>query len=319
MSSNVTLKLLKIIKFKVNLTTVTGLLISAGRALGRIGGADVEPMSIEREYQCIDDKGQLKLIRVRVPYIPGSSLKGRMRSLLEVALGLPLYSSDGKIWSHTPARTVQVNTNGDKITDAEFVEVLIDTELDRMFGYGAFPMNEVYETLKKNNSVDLMNNLLPVLTPTLIQVDDFFPDNNLVCNIYRENELVTFDDFIEDKNENRLDRVTSAADPRTVSRVKPGVTFTGSISFLVYDKNFPKFKDYLNLLTKGMRLLEMTYLGAAGSRGYGRIKFSDISVSIYDAQSGTDSVVGSYNSLDDLINNVQTLVNFVQTVQATKS
>jgi len=87
----------------------------------------------------------------------------------------------------------------------------------------------------------------------------------------------------------------------------------------VYDKNFPKFKDYLNLLTKGMRLLEMTYLGAAGSRGYGRIKFSDISVSIYDAQSGTDSVVGSYNSLDDLINNVQTLVNFVQTVQATKS
>jgi len=30
-------------------------------------------------------------------------------------------------------------------------------------------------------------------------------------------------------------------------------------------------------------------------------------------------VVGSYNSLDDLINNVQTLVNFVQTVQATKS
>jgi CRISPR-associated protein Csm3 len=308
---SISLKLEKIIRFKVYLQTITGLLISAGKALGRIGGADTEPMSMERTYACGN-----KSIKVRVPYIPGSSLKGRMRSLLEIALGLPLYSSDKKIWSHTLARNVYVNLSSeDKLNPVDFVNTLIKTDLDRMFGYGAFPLNEVFDELKRENKTQLMTSLFTVLTPTSLLVEDLFPEETYVCKIYEENDLVTFDDFIEDKNENRIDRVTSAADPRTISRVKPGVTFTGTLSLLVFDKNSSKLKDYLELLVKGMDLIEKTYLGAAGSRGYGRVKFTKIIVSIYDPAKMTETVYKEFNSVEELSKDIENLAKSVTSQQ----
>ncbi|BDB98558.1 type III-A CRISPR-associated RAMP protein Csm3 [Saccharolobus caldissimus] len=308
---SISLKLEKIIRFKVYLQTITGLLISAGKALGRIGGADTEPMSIERVYVC-DDKS----IKVRVPYIPGSSLKGRMRSLLEIALGLPLYSSDKKIWSHTLAKNVYVDLSSeDRLSTVDFVNTLIKTDLDRMFGYGAFPLNEVFDDLKKENKTQVMNSLLAVLSPTSLLVEDLFPEEKYVCEIYKENDLVTFDDFIEDKNENRIDRVTSAADPRTISRVKPGITFTGTLSLLVFDKNSSKLKDYLELLAKGMVLMEKTYLGAAGSRGYGRVKFTKIIVSIYDPVRMTETIYKEFNSAEELSKDIENLVKSITSQQ----
>ncbi|WP_016729964.1 type III-A CRISPR-associated RAMP protein Csm3 [Saccharolobus islandicus] len=291
--------------------TITGLLISAGKALGRIGGADTEPMSIERIYACGN-----KSIKVRVPYIPASSLKGRMRSLLEIALGLPLYSSDKKIWSHTLARNVYVNLSSeDRLNSVDFVNILIKTDLDRMFGYGAFPLNEVFDELKKENKTQLMTSLFTVLSPTSFLVEDLFPEETYVCKIYEENDLVTFDDFIEDKNENRIDRVTSAADPRTISRVKPGVTFTGTVSLLVFDKNSSKLKDYLELLVKGMVLIEKTYLGAAGSRGYGRVRFIKIIVSIYDPVKMTETVYKEFKSVDEMSKDIENLANSITSQQ----
>ena len=310
---SISLKLEKIIRFKVYLQTITGLLISAGKALGRIGGADTEPMSIERTYTCSN-----KSIKVRVPYIPGSSLKGRMRSLLEIALGLPLYSSDKKIWSHTLARNVYVNLSSeDKLNSVDFVNTLIKTDLDRMFGYGAFPLNEVFDELKKENKTQLMTSLFTVLSPTSLLVEDLFPEETYVCNIYKENDVVTFDDFIEDKNENRIDRVTSAADPRTISRVKPAVTFTGTLSLLVFDKNSSKLKDYLELLVKGMVLIEKTYLGAAGSRGYGRVKFTKLIVYIYDPAKMSETVYKDkeFNSVEELSKDIENLAKSVTSQQ----
>lgn len=302
----ISLRLMKIIRMEIKLNTITGLLISAGKSLGRIGGADIEPISIERTYECEKSK-----VIVRVPYIPGSSLKGRMRSLLEVALGLTLFSTDGKIWAHTLSRKVYKDLSGGRLSDQEFVQILKDTELDRVFGYGAFPIDDVLNELKKNNQDQLMNSLLSVLTPTLLLVEDLFPENSYVCNIYKEKGLVTFDDFVEDKSENRIDRVTSAADPREIRRVKPGVPFTGSLSLLVYDKNIPKLKDHLSLLVKGMKLVEMTYLGAAGSRGYGRVKFTSINVKIFDPHTGTESSPVSFNSVDELNSKIDEIVKTI--------
>jgi len=309
---SISLKLEKIIRFKVYLQTITGLLISAGKALGRIGGADTESMSIERTYACSN-----KTIKVRVPYIPGSSLKGRMRSLLEIALGLPLYSSDKKIWSHTLARNVYVNLSSeDKLNSVDFVNTLIKTDLDRMFGYGAFPLNEVFDELKEKNKTQLMTSLFTVLSPTSLLVEDLFPEETYVCKIYEENDLVTFDDFIEDKNENRIDRVTSAADHRTISRVKPGVTFTGTLSLLVFDNNSSKLKDYLELLVKGMVLMEKTYLGAAGSRGYGRVKFTKLIVSIYDPAKMSETVYKEeFKSVEELSKDIENLAKSVTSQQ----
>ena len=288
MSHSIQLK--SIINFYIKLENTTGLLISAGRSLGRIGGSDVEPVSIEREYKC-----ENKQITVRVPYIPGSSIKGRMRSLLEVALGLKLYSSDKKIWSHTLSMKVYKNFN-ESISVDEFVKELISTDLDKVFGYGAFQLNEII-------NAQLLQSLLTVLTPTSFLVEDFFPEENVVCSIYKENGIVTFDDFLEDKNENRIDRITSTADLRTISRVKPGVAFTGKFSILIYDKSMNKIVDYVELIKKGMGLLENTYLGAAGSRGYGRVKFKEVIVGVYNPKTMEEEEVGKYENVEKIDSN----------------
>jgi CRISPR-associated protein Csm3 len=296
------------IRFKVELRTITGLLISAGRTMGRIGGADIETMAIEKAYECKNVPTR-KRASVRVPYIPGSSVKGRMRSLLEITLGLKLYSSDKKIWSHTLAREVYKDLTGEnKISDKEFVEELINTDLDRLYGYGAFPLNNIY---KEQGNDQLMTTLLAVLTPTSILFEDLFPNEEYVCNIFKENNVITFDDFIEDKNENRIDRITSAADPRTITRVKPGVPFNGTFSLLVFDKNSSKLGDNLRLLTTGMSLLEKTYLGAGGSRGYGRVKFTEIDVGIYDPRTATETSYKQVRSVEELSKEIENLVKAI--------
>jgi len=287
---SLSIQLKSIINFYIKLENITGLLISAGKSLGRIGGSDVEPVSIEREYKC-----ENKQITVRVPYIPGSSIKGRMRSLLEVALGLKLYSSDRKIWSHTLSMSYFKNFT-EQISEDEFLKELISTDLDRVFGYGAFQLNNIKNT-------QLLQSLLTILTPTSFLVEDFFPDDNVVCSIYKENGIVTFDDFLEDKNENRIDRITSTADPRTISRVKPGVTFTGKFSLLIYDKSMNKIVDYVELIKKGMGLLENTYLGASGSRGYGRVKFKEIVVKVYNPKTMKEEEVGRYENVEKIDSN----------------
>jgi len=287
---SLSIQLKNIINFYIKLENITGLLISAGRSLGRIGGSDVEPVSIEREYKC-----ENKQIPVRVPYIPGSSIKGRMRSLLEVALGLKLYSSDKKIWSHTLSMKVYKNFN-ESISVDEFVKELISTDLDKVFGYGAFQLNEII-------NAQLLQSLLTVLTPTSFLVEDFFPEENVVCSIYKENGIVTFDDFLEDKNENRIDRITSTADLRTISRVKPGVAFTGKFSILIYDKSMNKIVDYVELIKKGMGLLENTYLGAAGSRGYGRVKFKEVIVRVYNPKTMEEEEVDKYENVEKIDSN----------------
>ena len=296
---SLSIQLKNIINFYIKLENITGLLISAGRSLGRIGGSDVEPVSIEREYKCENKQREYKCenkqITVRVPYIPGSSIKGRMRSLLEVALGLKLYSSDKKIWSHTLSMKVYKNFN-ESISVDEFVKELISTDLDKVFGYGAFQLNEII-------NAQLLQSLLTVLTPTSFLVEDFFPEENVVCSIYKENGIVTFDDFLEDKNENRIDRITSTADLRTISRVKPGVAFTGKFSILIYDKSMNKIVDYVELIKKGMGLLENTYLGAAGSRGYGRVKFKEVIVRVYNPKTMEEEEVGKYENVEKIDSN----------------
>lgn len=305
MPAQPSLKLLKVLKLRATLETVTGLLISAGRSVGRIGGADIEPVSTERVYRCDNDKPG----SIRVPYIPGSSLKGRMRALLEVSLGLPLYSLDGKIWAHTPtpgARKALSDEEKNRLSVSEVVDVILANDLDRLFGFPALHLNDVAKDA--SNRLDAF---LSALTPTALLVDDFFPDQEYVCNIYKGNGLVTFDDFLEEKNENRIDRITSAADPRTALRVKPGVVFTGNISLLIYDKNAGKLRDFLTLLAKGMKLLEATYLGASGSRGYGRVKFTKIEATVLDPATMSETKPLTLNSTDELASKVNDLVSLV--------
>ena len=83
--------------------------------------------------------------------------------------------------------------------------------------------------------------------------------------------------YTENKSENSIDRVTGkAANPRQTERVPAGVTFQGEIILNVWDND--KEQDFMNMLNKGIILLENDYLGGNGSRGYGQVKFSELKI-----------------------------------------
>jgi CRISPR-associated protein Csm3 len=126
--------------------------------------------------------------------------------------------------------------------------------------------------------------------------------------------LVSVADFLEEKGENRIDRVTSAADPRQVVRVRPGVVFGGALRLLLFniDKGF--VGRNLELVARGLKLIEETYLGASGSRGYGRVKFRRLRVATARASDPTlkYAVLSEFGSVDELLAKVQEVAGKVE-------
>jgi len=276
-------KLYGIITIRMKLINETGLLIKAPvqAQMYKIGGEDQYPMTLKRKYRTDGSEEEIE-----VPYIPASSLKGRMRGLLEIASGAKLYTSDDKIWQHV--RSLQTMGPHDFQEDVEK-----GCAIDELFGWAAVNLKQLADSMEKE--IEKENNpakaekearekaleLYKKLAPTRLLVSDFFPSEEYVKKLYEAaGTSLTVYDFLEDKSENRIDRITSAADPRSIVRVKPGVEFEGDIKILLFDNDSSKVELFLKTLVNGLKLIETTYLGASGSRGYGRVKFKDISVEL---------------------------------------
>ncbi|KAF2961055.1 type III-A CRISPR-associated RAMP protein Csm3 [Fervidobacterium sp. 2310opik-2] len=179
------------------------------------------------------------------PYIPGSSLKGKMRSLSEKLNKLPLnreHRSGGK-----PVRRHECD-------DPTCVVCRV---------YGA-------SDDQRNHSNDSKN------IPGRIIVRDA----HLTEESIRLLEMMDTDTpYAEIKSENTLDRITSFSSPRQTERVPAGVEFEFEIIYTDIDylkgegavQNFSD-EDILNIL-KVLELIEEDYIGGSGSRGYGRVKF----------------------------------------------
>lgn len=164
--------------------------------------------------------------RTNLPIIPGSSTKGKMRSLIELRYGL---DNDGRVHSCDKP----------------------DCELCIVFGRGAT------EEVKSG--------------PTRLIVRDAHPTEKTRNWWDRSEDLVH---GTEIKGENWINRITSAADPRFIERVPAGSEFEFEMIYSVYQTN--DFPERLKLVFEGMHLLEDNYIGASGSRGYGKMRFEDI-------------------------------------------
>jgi len=307
-------RLLGIVKLHLVLEAVTGLLISAGRQMGRIGGADTSNVLIEKVYECKDQQGRQQSFLIRVPYIPGSSIKGRMRSLLELAKNLELFSTDGKIWMHVLSPKVRKSINRqDVLSYGEFLEKLRNSNttfvFNKLFGMPSIHVDDFVKNLGKEINDESKAEqetamLINSLSQTSLLISDFFPACDYVCGIYNTKGLVTLEDFLEEKSENRIDRITSAADPRTIERVKPHVKFEGDFTLLVFDNSKNHLEQYMELIAEGLQLLESTYLGAAGSRGYGRIMFKSIETKLIYPR---EERIKEYKSVGEFKNDITTL------------
>ena len=204
----------------------TGLQIQAGNISFDIGGIDNPVIK-----NPITDE----------PYIPGSSLKGKMRSLLE--------------WEEAPDVLIQ---NGGK--------VLNDPKYDVCKLFGVSPNNLKEESDKVQEKI---------LVSRAIVRDAYLTEESKQMLQSQLGENI----FTEIKAENNINRLTSKASPRFFERVPKGAEFKGEIVLTQYTE---EDKRLLDLLLKGMGLLQDNYLGGSGSRGAGKIKFKDVKIYIRD-------------------------------------
>ena len=210
----------------------TGLHIGAGKGSLEIGGSDNPVVK--------DAHGR--------PYIPGSSLRGKIRSLLEQFSGAAVPSELVYV-SRRKGQEVRIHQSDRP-----------DDEICLLFGRNASRMERVTgEPLDSHNA-----------TPARLAVFDAPLDLDSITAPMREN---LDDELTEVKNENAIDRITSQANPRTLERVPAGARFR--VRFIVdvlCDEDAPLIAQ----LVQGLRLLEDDALGGGGSRGSGLVHFANL-------------------------------------------
>jgi CRISPR-associated protein Csm3 len=223
------MKLISIKKLQGKITLKSGLHIGSGNMEMHIGGTD-SPV--------------IKHPHTLEPYIPGSSLKGKVRSLLEMESGLMLYTK-GEVVSSKILQNTDVKNDPVKKTKCEAIL--------KIFGSSGADKDD--ET---------------VFGPTRVSFSDCYLNEDWKTKA-RESRW----QLAEVKSENSIDRIKgTAANPRFIERVPEGTEFDFLVTFKVLDESDETlFTDYL---LKGLKLLEMDALGGNGSRGYGRIKFSSL-------------------------------------------
>lgn len=220
------------------IVSLTGLHIGGSTTGMEIGGVDnpviKDPMTDE-------------------PFIPGSSLRGKMRSITEWHLGL-------------------IGIHG------------------KHKGYQAYACDELRQPCPDKSSSDYekWQNVL-----TVARLYGAASDDNAVRTTAGPSRLIVRDVFLTDttkkelqktlgqgtftevKTENSLDRVTSEANPRPLERVPAKSEFGLSLILDAYEASD-------NLLIKhlltALSILEHSSLGGGGSRGSGQVEFKDIQI-----------------------------------------
>ena len=220
---------MKLIKIKTIIGTirvVTGLRVGGGDAGMEIGGMD-NPI--------IRNKATGE------PYIPGSSLKGKMRSLME-------WECDRL---HPKGETHQCSTH----------EEAAKCPVCRVFGVAA------------SHSKNLDDPKTFKLGPTRLVVRDAVLSEKS-RNDFRKGQPIT-----EEKSENTINRITAVANPRPMERVVPGTEFDLDMTFKIIDLGdggTTDEKNFVDVVLKALALVEEDYLGGGGSRGSGKVQFVNL-------------------------------------------
>ena len=212
-----------------DIRAVTGLHIGRGKEGLEIGGVDNpvvrDPLSNR-------------------PYVPGSSLKGKMRSLWEKMTGREQNFSIGRI-------------------KGKEVRVHVCEELQ---AYQACPVCPIYGVPGDKGSSN----------PTRLIVRDVLLSDEEADRL--EQQAHTDLPYTEVKWEAAIDRVTSAATPRPMERVPAGTCFEGlEMVFSVYE---PGDRERFVHVLEAMQLLQDDYLGGLGSRGSGKVVFENLSIRV---------------------------------------
>src|SRR5919201_917624 len=226
------LKLIGKLILEGDLNCHTGLHVGAGKGSLEIGGSDNPVVK--------DAFGR--------PYVPGSSLRGKIRALLEQALGLAV-PSELVFLSRRKGQEVRIHQSDRP-----------DDQICLLFGRNPGRMERV-----QGESLDTSQ-----ATPSRLSVYDAPLDPDSITPQMREN---LDDELTEVKSENAIDRITSQANPRSLERVPAGARFRVRLVMdVLCEEDAPLFLRVL----EGLRLLEDDALGGGGSRGSGRVRLANL-------------------------------------------
>lgn len=185
------------------------------------------------------------------PYIPGSSLRGKMRSLLEKYHGLKQNQRIGQGYIHSCGAEEKDKEKARKD--------YMGCDVCQVFGV---PGEREFST------------------PTRLVVRDVHLSDSSAKTL--EESGRTDLPYTEVKTEVSIDRVTSAANPRQMERVPAGSIFDGAeLVYSIYSGDgCDAGRDIGRLRTviEGLQLLEDDYLGGLGSRGSGKVRLLGIQV-----------------------------------------
>lgn len=118
--------------------------------------------------------------------------------------------------------------------------------------------------------------------------------SDMILDNYDELHSKGLDSITEVKFENTISRTTSVANPRQIERVIRGSKFKLNIIYDVLEDYQDQALDDIKILVEGMKLLQYDYLGGGGTRGNGKIKFSNVTA---------DTVIGELpQELEEMIN-----------------
>ncbi len=211
---------------RAKIKVLTGMHIGGSTAFSAIGAVD-SPV--------------IRDARTGWPIIPGSSIKGKLRTLLARSI-----AKDVKLQNH----------NDD------------DIKIKRLFGATA---------------------------PEIIKSRLQFADALLSNSEELENIGLT-----EVKIENTISRATSTAMPRHIERVVSGSQFN---FFVVYDlEKQDEIMEDISNIASAVKLLQLDYLGGHGTRGYGRVSFSDFDVEAIDnciKQEDLKQIIDTFKEVED--------------------
>ena len=237
------------------------------------------------------DKAVVRDPITQFPYLPGSSIKGKLRSILERFHNKPLnraggsgtyrYESDDLADGYSEINQQPICYQGALTCPISRLfgstggsNFWVETSraqaegLERVESNGSFvtrPINGVVHSLVKKGRN----------SPARLIVRD--------CHLISESaeQLKRVDTGLymtEWKFENGIDRVTAAANPRQVERVPRGAKFKFELVYTVEadgdraDNVTQAIEDLQNIAI-GLSLLEDDALGGHGSRGYGQVRF----------------------------------------------
>lgn len=260
-------KLSSKIIIKGEIITLTGLHIGGSKSSLAIGGIDNNVIKSGKNE----------------PYIPGSSLKGKLRSLLAKAAGSLFFDADKQkkeleqtkkaVDKEKDARENDVNDGTKKKSELEFYyDIISNSKNDEdfkyimeLFGYSG----DVKDDKKKN------------VGHTQLFVRDAYLKDCL-----ENKELFKKGEFTQGKWENVIDRKTGTAEnPRQTERVPAGAVFDMELVYNVYGEDTAKQQHHAKAIFFALQLLQDDGLGGNISRGYGqvKVKVTDIQFKAIDA------------------------------------